>query len=86
MEKIIYKITDKNGIHARPAGLIVQVAKKYKAAVSLSLGTREADCKKLFQLMQLGVKEGDEITIIANGEDETEAISEIQRTLCEAGL
>ena len=86
MEKITYKITDKNGIHARPAGLLVQVAKKYKSAVSLSLGTKEADCKKLFQLMQLGVKEGDEITITANGEDEGEAVSEIKRTLCEAGL
>lgn len=86
MEKITYKITDKNGIHARPAGLIVQAAKKYKAAVTLTLGEKQADCKKLFQLMQAGVKMGDEITITADGEDGEAAVSEIERTMREAGL
>ena len=86
MEKITYKITDKNGIHARPAGLIVQAAKKYKADITLAVGDKKADCKKLFQLMQLGVKTGDEITISAEGDDSGEALDEIGRTLREAVL
>lgn len=86
MEKITYKITDKNGIHARPAGLIVQAAKKYKAAITLSVGEKSADCKKLFQLMQLGVKMGDEITISAEGDDGADAVGEIEATMRSAGL
>ena len=86
MEKITYKITDKNGIHARPAGLIVQAAKKYKANVTLSVGEKSADCKKLFQLMQLGVKMGDEIIVSADGDDGAAAVGEIEATMRSAGL
>ena len=86
MEKITYKITDKNGIHARPAGLIVQAAKQYKSDITLICGDKHADCKKLFQLMQAGVKSGDEIIITADGEDAAEAVSEIERTMQKAGL
>ena len=86
MEKITYKITDKNGIHARPAGLIVQAAKQYKSTVTLICGDKHADCKKLFQLMQAGIKGDDEIVITADGEDEAAAISEIERTMQKAGL
>lgn len=86
MEKITYKITDKNGIHARPAGLIVQAAKKYKSAVTLTKGEKQADCKKLFQLMQVGVRMGDEVTVSAEGEDSAAAISEIEQTMRGAGL
>jgi phosphocarrier protein len=86
MEKITYKITDKNGIHARPAGLIVQAAKQYKAHITLTCGDKCADCKKLFQLMQVGIKADDEIVITADGEDEVAAVSEIERTMQKAGL
>ena len=86
MEKITYKITDKNGIHARPAGLIVQAAKKYKADITLTVGGKTADCKKLFQLMQLGVKMGEEITVTAEGVDGDAALEEIEATMRSANL
>ena len=86
MEKITYKITDKNGIHARPAGLIVQAAKQFSSSVTLTCKDKHADCKKLFQLMQAGIKANDEIVITAEGEDESAAITEIERTMQKAGL
>ncbi|MBO5273926.1 MAG: HPr family phosphocarrier protein [Clostridia bacterium] len=86
MEKITYKITDKNGIHARPAGLIVQAAKQFSSSVTLTCKGKQADCKKLFQLMQTGVKSGDEIEISADGEDAASAVAEIERTMKKAGL
>lgn len=86
MEKITYKITDKNGIHARPAGLIVQAAKQFSSSVTLTCKDKHADCKKLFQLMQAGVISGDEIIITADGEDAAQAVSEIERTMQKAGL
>lgn len=86
MQKLTYIIRDKNGIHARPAGLIVQVAKQYESTVAMKSGEKSADCKKLFQVMQLGVKAGDEVEISADGRDENEAISELGETMRGAGL
>ena len=44
------------------------------------------DCRKLFSLMQLGVKCGDEIRVTADGTDEEAAISELEQTFRQAGL
>lgn len=86
MQKITYIIRDKNGIHARPAGLIVQVAKQYSSSIGMRSGEKSADCKKLFQIMQLGVKAGDEVEISAEGSDEDAAINELGETMRGAGL
>lgn len=86
MEEIRYTITDKNGIHARPAGLIVQTAKQYSSVISLSCGGKRADCKKLIGLMQLGVNCGDEIVVTASGDDAGAALDDIEKTLRKAGL
>lgn len=85
-EEIRYTITDKNGIHARPAGLIVRTSKQYSSAIMLSCGGKQADCKKLIQLMQLGVNCGDEIVVTATGEDSQAALGDIEETLRRAGL
>lgn len=86
MEKATYTITDKNGIHARPAGLIVQASKQYQSDISLSCGDKHADCKKLIQLMQLGVNCGDEVTISATGTDSSAAVAGIENIMRRAGL
>lgn len=86
MQEFRYTINDKNGIHARPAGLIVQCAKGYDAAVTLWLGEKSADCKKLFSLMQLGVKCGDEVKLTTEGRDEDAAIAELGETIRRVGL
>ena len=86
MQKMTYIIRDKNGLHARPAGLIVQAAKGYKSKVSISAGEKSADCKKLFQVMGLGIKCGDEVTLSAEGEDEEGAVGDIGKTMRDAGL
>ena len=86
MEKITYTVTDPNGIHARPAGLIVQTAKQYPCRTTMSCGERSADCKKLFGIMQMGVRAGDCITITADGEGCESALRELERTLWDAGL
>lgn len=88
MHRIVYTITDENGIHARPAGKIVAEAKKYKANIRLILPVTDtsADAKKLFSVMGLGVKKGDTIHIEAEGEDAEEALQAIEAMLAESGL
>ena len=86
MKEFRYTISDKNGIHARPAGLIVQCAKGFESILTLWLADQSADCRKLFSLMQLGVKSGDEIRVTAEGRDEEKALTELLETIRRAGL
>ena len=69
MEQFSYRVTDPAGIHARPAGLIVKEAAKFKSDTN----GKEADAKKIFAVMSLGIRSGDEMTITAEGSDEAEA-------------
>lgn len=86
LKSITYQINDKNGIHARPAGVIVRCAKRFSSEVSMEKDGKRADCKKLFALMQLGVKFQDAVTVTAEGDDEDEAVSCLYAAMRDAGL
>ncbi len=87
MKTLTYTITDENGIHARPAGVIVSAAKKFASSISISLDQKkQADAKKLFAMMGLGAKKGDVLTIAADGADENEAVQSIADEMRRAGL
>ncbi|MBE7024127.1 MAG: HPr family phosphocarrier protein [Ruminococcaceae bacterium] len=81
MKEITYKIKDKIGIHARPAGLLVKKASEFKSEISLSLGEKTVDAKKIFGVMSLGAKCGDEIRLAINGSDEETAQKELSAFL-----
>ncbi|WP_312694866.1 HPr family phosphocarrier protein [Caproiciproducens sp.] len=78
MASFEYIITEPMGLHARPAGLLVKQLKNYISSVEISCGERKADAKKLFALMNLGIKCGDRVTVTVSGEDEHKAVQEIQ--------
>lgn len=78
MKEFSYEIKDEQGIHARPAGLLVKEAKKFSSALTI---TKNGQTKKLTQLMMvmsLGVKKGEVVTIQADGEDEDAAIEALK--------
>ena len=77
MKEFTYVITDKEGIHARPAGELVKLAKEYTSTVSVIKEGKKADAKKVFGLMGLGVKNGMEITVQIEGEDEDTAAAAV---------
>lgn len=79
--EITVKIIDPIGLHARPAAELVQIANKYKSAISLKMNDKEANAKSIITIMALGVKKNAEVTIVANGDDEVEAIEAIQKQL-----
>ncbi len=83
--KFEYVIKDSLGIHARPAGLLVAEAKKYKSAVTIEAKGKKADAKRIFAVMSLGVKCGDTITVLCEGEDAEAAIAGI-KAVVEANL
>lgn len=85
MKSFEYTIRDEVGIHARPAGLLVNAAKATGCKVTLQNGDKSADAGKLFAVMGLGVKCGDTVTVIIEGENEDTA-SETLKEFFESNL
>lgn len=81
MQIIHYVITDENGIHARPAGLFVKAASGFVSDVKITKGEKDADGKRLFGVMGLGVKKGDKISVTVAGDDEEKAVKELESFL-----
>lgn len=78
MKEFKYTITDPEGIHARPAGILVKQAAKYVSTIKIVKGQKSADAKRLFGLMGLGVKTGEEVTVTVEGADEDKAAAELE--------
>ncbi|MGM9969840.1 MAG: HPr family phosphocarrier protein [Anaeroplasma sp.] len=86
MVKKSFRITSESGIHARPATTLVNVAVDFKCDISLSALKKTVDLKSIMGVMSLGVYSGTTIEIVANGEDEIEAIDAIKNKIIELGL
>ena len=71
-------VKDASGIHARPAGLLVKEINKYNSSVKIELKNKVADGKRIFSVMGLGAKCGDELKIIIEGNDENEAAENLK--------
>lgn len=78
MEKFAYVITNPEGIHARPAGMLVKAALQFQSSVILEKGDRTGDAKRIFSVIGLGVKMGDEVIVTIEGADEDAAASAIK--------
>ncbi|MDD6038742.1 MAG: HPr family phosphocarrier protein [bacterium] len=78
MQTFEHVIKDEMGLHARPAGLLVKEAKKYKSTITVSNGVKSANATKLIMIMGMGVKSGETITITIEGEDEDTAFEELK--------
>ena len=78
MKEFKYVVTDPEGIHARPAGILVKQAAGYTSSVKITKGDKTADAKRIFGVMGLGVKTGEEVTITVEGDDEDKAFAELE--------
>ena len=83
MKELKYVVKDQDGIHARPAGELVKLAKTFSSQITMKKEDKTADCKKIFTVMALGVKCGNEIRIQFDGEDEETAVSAFETFLNE---
>jgi phosphocarrier protein HPr len=70
-----FTILNKSGFHARPAGLFVKTASRFRSVIKVVSGEQTANGKSILSLMLLGATPGAEITIEALGEDEAEALN-----------
>lgn len=83
MKSFTYVIKDKEGIHARPAGIVVAEAKKYASTVSITNKGKTADLKRIFGVMGLCVKSGEEVSVSIEGTDEEAAATALLKTFQE---
>lgn len=83
MKKFEFTITDKEGIHARPAGQLVKEASKYQSSITLEKEGKQADAKRIFAVMGLAAKQGQVLQVRVEGEDEDTAAHAIESFLKE---
>jgi phosphocarrier protein HPr len=86
MAEKIFKVTSESGIHARPATMLVQAASKFDSDINLEYNGKTVNLKSIMGVMSLGIPQGAEIKIVAEGSDAEEAIASLTETLAKEGL
>jgi phosphocarrier protein len=78
MKSFHYTITERMGLHARPAALLAKAAAKYVSCITVAAGANSADAKDLIALMQLEVKYGEDVKVTIDGADEDTSCLELE--------
>lgn len=68
-------ITNNIGLHARPATFFIQKANTFKSSIWIEKDDRRVNAKSLLGVLSMGIAKGMTVTLIADGQDEAEAIS-----------
>ena len=70
-----------HGIHTRPAALLVKESKSFDCDVIVECNGKQASAKSLFKLQTLGLYQGVEVTVIAQGEQARQAVERVSELL-----
>ena len=70
-----------DGLEARPTALLVQVASQYDSRIYVEIGDKKVNAKSIMGMMTLGWSAGEEVVVLADGNDEKEAIENIEKYL-----
>ena len=70
-------IQNQVGLHARPATFFIQKANEYKSSIWVERDNRRVNAKSLLGVLSLGITKGLSITIIAEGSDEEQAVTDL---------
>ncbi|NLI09700.1 MAG: HPr family phosphocarrier protein [Elusimicrobia bacterium] len=73
------KIINKQGIHARPAGLISRTASQFESEIKIIKEGYEVNAKSIMGLLTLAAAYGTSVTVIACGKDEKEAAEALEK-------
>lgn len=85
MQTFQYAITDPEGMHVRPAGLLAKFAQSCTSRITMIYGGKSVDVKRLFAIMSLCVKSNDEVTFQVEGEHEAQECENL-RAFCQKNL
>ncbi|MBP3337364.1 MAG: HPr family phosphocarrier protein [Clostridia bacterium] len=66
------------GLHARPATFFIQKSNEFKSSIWVEKDERRVNAKSLLGVLSLGITKGTEVTVIADGADEKEAVDALE--------
>ncbi|MEH7354609.1 phosphocarrier protein HPr [Neobacillus drentensis] len=81
-----FKVIAETGIHARPATLLVQTASRFDSEINLEYKGKTVNLKSIMGVMSLGVGQGADIKISAEGNDADDALNALEETMKKEGL
>ena len=70
-----------SGMEARPVAVLVQVASKHECTVYIESEGRKVNAKSIMGMMTLGLAAGEEQVVTADGDDEQQAVTDIEKYL-----
>lgn len=70
-----------NGLEARPVAMLVQLASQFESEIYIESEERRVNAKSIMGMMTLGLGNGEEVSVCANGEDEKKAVESISQYL-----
>ncbi len=70
-----------SGLEARPVAMLVQIASQYESTIYVENQNARVNAKSIMGMMTLGMSNGEDIIISADGEDENAAMEEIEKYL-----
>ena len=74
-------INNQVGLHARPATFFIQKANEFKSSIWIEKEDRRVNAKSLLGVLSLGIVKGTAVNLIADGNDENEAISPLSHLI-----
>lgn len=82
MVKKDMKIEIKDGLNVGTVALFIQKASQFDSAIYLKYGDKRVNAKSIMGMMSLNIATGEEISVSADGKDESVALSSIEKYLC----
>jgi phosphotransferase system HPr (HPr) family protein len=74
-------VRNKQGLHARPAAMFVQVANKYESRITIIRDEERVNGKSIMGILMLGAEQGCQVILEADGKDAEQAIVELEKIL-----
>ena len=81
MVKKAIRVEIPTGLEARSDAVAVQIASKYQSKVYFEVDTKKVNAKSIMGMMTLGINAGEEVTVSAEGSDESQAMVEMENYL-----
>lgn len=82
-KKLVCVVTNPVGLYATPATELVNTVKPFHCVVSLEYANKSVNLKSMMGVLSLGIPTNAKLTIVADGEDENQAIREIEEKMKE---
>jgi len=78
MKKLNVTVKSKSGLHARPAATLVNLTQQFESNITIEKDGRSANAKSIIGILSIGAAMGDVVSVLIDGEDETEAFNELE--------